>query len=118
MAQYGYTLVPDWRNKSLAFDTDWLIFCGQNAAPWKFFANGQPVEMVGSEPSMSTESKLVVNRCEYWNGWYCDNFKSDFGIMEIAIWDRVLSQEEMLWMHRFYSDVLAHGNTGEMQMRI
>jgi len=111
VAEYGYTLMSDWRNKSLAFDTDWLIFCGQNAAPWRFFANGQSVGIVDSEPPMRTESRLGVNHCEYWNGWYCDYLNTDFGIMEIAIWNRTLSQDEILTMHMFYSDMLAHGNT-------
>jgi hypothetical protein len=118
VAEYGYTLMSDWRNKSLAFDTDWLIFCGQNAAPWRFFANGQSVGIVDSEPPMRTESRLGVNHCEYWNGWYCDYLNTDFGIMEIAIWNRTLSQDEILTMHMFYSDMLAHGNTGEISMRI
>jgi hypothetical protein len=116
VARYSLSIMTDMYNQVPALDTDWLIFCGQNGAPWRFLANGQFVRVFDARTTLNPGSGLGVNHCDYWNGWYCD--RSDFGIMEIAIWNRLLSQEEMLRMHRFYSDVLVHGNAGAMQTRI
>lgn len=111
VAYYDYDEMTEWNNESVAVDTDWLIFCGQNAAPWHFFANGQSVGTVNSGSTVETSSILGVNYCDWWQDWPCD--KSDFGMIEIAIWYRTLSQEEILGMYRFYSDMLANGNTGK-----
>ena len=113
VAEYDYNYMTLWNNDSLAVDTDWLIFCGQNAAPWHFFANGQSVGMVDSGPTIWTGSDFGVNYCDQSRDWPCDY--SDFGLMEIAIWNRTLSQEEILGMHSFYAGMLADGNTGEVQ---
>ena len=40
--------MTNWNNNIPALDTDWLIFCGQNAAPWHFLANSQSVGTLGS----------------------------------------------------------------------
>ena len=94
-------------NRIPAVETDWLIFCGQNAAPWHFYANGEPVGIINSGITFSGNIDLGINVC--FNG--CEF--SDFGIVELAIWNRTLSRDEILSMNRFYSNMLAAGNLGE-----
>ena len=111
----GVAYYDKWMTKrsnitTQAVDTDWLIFCGQNAAPWHFFANGQSVGTVDSGTTVAGGHDLGVNYCPSEGGWPCD--KSDFGIVEIAIWNRTLSKGEILGMQGYYSDMLARGNLG------
>ena len=100
--------IPD--SKIPAVDTDWLIFCGQNAAPWHFIANGQSVGKKDSGTTIAGARDLGVNYCPSVGDWPCD--KSDFGIVEVAIWNRTLSKGEILSMQHYYSDMLATGNLG------
>lgn len=100
--------IPD--SKIPAVDTDWLIFCGQNAAPWHFIANGQSVGTKDSGTTIAGARDLGVNYCPSVGDWPCD--KSDFGIVEVAIWNRTLSKGEILSMQHYYSDMLATGNLG------
>ena len=94
-----------------AVDTDWLIFCGQNAAPWHFYANGQPVGIVNSGTTVAGGNALGVNYCPPGVDWTCN--RSDFGIVEIAIWNRTLSQDEIMDVQDYFSDMIVTSNAGE-----
>ena len=111
---YYWENMTNWNNKFLAVNTDWLIFCGQNAAPWHFLANGQSVGTLGSGPKPAGGIQIGVNICPG-PGW--DRGPSDFGITEIAIWNRTLSQDELSSMSRYYSDMLANGNLGSLRRK-
>ena len=95
-----------------AVDTDWLIFCGQNAAPWHFYANGQPVGIVNSGTTVAGGNALGVNYCPPGVDWTCN--RSDFGIVEIAIWNRTLSQNEIIDVQNYFSDMIVTSNAGEI----
>jgi hypothetical protein len=108
VAIYAFSEMTDSDNRIPANDTDWLIFCGQNAAPWRFLANGQPVGTIHTGSTKMSSYELGINYCG--QGFPCEY--SDFGVMEIAIWDRTLSKDELLSMHDFYSGILAANGTG------
>lgn len=110
VATYGFTEMTKPYNQTSANDTDWLIFCGQNAAPWRFLANGQSVGTIHTGSTKMSGNQLGINYCgASYESWPCEY--SDFGIMEIAIWDRTLSKDELLSMRDFYSGILASNST-------
>jgi hypothetical protein len=101
--------MTDQENNTPENDTDWLIFCGQNSVPWHFFANGRSVGTIHSGAGVDGGIDFGVNRCL--PGQSSCN-QSDFAIMEVAIWNRSLSKNEMLEMNTFYANMLATSNLG------
>jgi hypothetical protein len=95
-------------------DTDWVIFCGQNSAPWRFLANGGSVETADPKANANGGIKIGVNMCL--SGWSSCKV-SDFAIMEVAIWNRSLLLEELVAMHKFYSNMLSTSNLGNKLMQ-
>ena len=83
--------------------TDWLVFCGQNADPYKFYANGQSV---GTDIGGTGGIEMGVNDptlgCPA-----CGAEVSDFAIAEVTVWDRALSEAEIQSVSSYYLGVLA-----------
>ncbi len=75
--------------------TNWLIFCGQNHAPSKYYANGLSV---GYGYSSTGSFNFGVNTFR--------DEKSEFAIMEISIWFRLLSEAEIQAVSSIYAAVL------------
>ena len=70
---------------------DWLVLCGTNGATRAFdgMSSGTPTNIATKAPKKFTGTiPLYVN-----HGY---DEKSDFAVMEVITWDRVLSEEEML----------------------
>ncbi|CAE7255969.1 unnamed protein product, partial [Symbiodinium sp. CCMP2456] len=70
---------------------DWLVLCGTNGATRAFdgMSSGTPTNIATKAPKKFTDTiPLYVN-----HGY---DEKSQFGVMEVITWDRVLSEEEML----------------------
>ena len=71
---------------------DWLVLCGTNGATRAFdgLSSDTPTNIATKEPKKFTGTiPLYVNHGR-------EHEKSDFAVMEVITWDRVLSQEEML----------------------
>ena len=70
---------------------DWLVLCGTNGASRAFdgMSSGTPTNIAtGSAKKFSDTVPLYVN--------HGADQKSDFAVMEVITWDRVLSEAEML----------------------
>jgi hypothetical protein len=105
---YGHTGVAHyggWKtngnNAIPSTPTDWLVFCGQNADPYKFYANGQSV---GTDIGGTGGNEMAVN---YQALGCCGNEVSDFAIAEVTVWDRALSEAETQSVSSYYLEVLA-----------
>ena len=75
----------------------WLIFCGQNAAPNLFYADGRSVGLSTAKGGLGGVELAI-------NGQSCCG--SDWAAMEISIWQRPLSQAELLAVSNYYSSIL------------
>ena len=64
-------------------DTDWLVMCG----------NSQGVVFAGEERKNIGTRKAAVH--QEFHLYINKNEVSDFGVMEVIVWDRALSQDEM-----------------------
>ncbi|CAE7204499.1 unnamed protein product [Symbiodinium sp. KB8] len=85
---YNTWLTPKERNPNVQ---DWLVLCGTNGATRAFdgMSSGTPTNIATKAPKKFTETiPLYVN-----HGY---DEKSDFAVMEVITWDRVLSEKEML----------------------
>jgi hypothetical protein len=109
VANYDNRMMTNSNNNVTSSHTNWLILCGQNAAPWHFVANSRSVGTARSYDSISGGHDLGVNICL--DGWPCNS--SDFAIMEIAIWNKTLSQDEIWIMNNYYSNILTPNNIGK-----
>jgi hypothetical protein len=78
-----------------AIETDWLVFCGQNQAPYAIYANDVSVGM-GLGGGENFNFSVNIWRSEL----------SDFAIMEVAIWFRQLTVEEIRTVSSTYRAVL------------
>ena len=77
--------------------TDWLLFCGQNAPPGLFLANGVPV---GNGAGGGTGNiAMGVNVL----GVIGPSELSDWAIAEISVWNRALSDYELETVLTYYS---------------
>ena len=90
VAYYNGWLTSDQRHKDVS---DWVVLCGTNGAQRAFdgFSSGAPANIASQStaPVKFTETiPLYIN-----NGW---DEKSDFAVMEVITWDRVLSEAEMV----------------------
>ena len=90
VAFYNGWLTSDQRHKDVS---DWVVLCGTNGAQRAFdgFSSGAPANIASQStaPVKFTETiPLYIN-----NGW---DEKSDFAVMEVITWDRVLSEAEMV----------------------
>jgi hypothetical protein len=68
-------------------DTNWVVMCGQNGGTSAIYSNGKNVAIASGGPG---NQQIGVN-----GGAYPADV-SDWAIMEIAVWDRVLSEAEWL----------------------
>ena len=75
---------------------DWMVFCGQNAHPNIFTANGKYVQN-GAGGGLSNIAFGV-------NSLGCCGVSeaSDWAIAEIAVWNRALNAEEMALLTNYY----------------
>ena len=71
---------------SISPDTDWVVMCGTNAESQLMLANGADV---GFETGGSGDVSLFVNAGQL------GNQKSNFAIVEVVVWPRGLTAEEM-----------------------
>jgi DNA-binding beta-propeller fold protein YncE len=93
---YNENWMTSSSNSIPAVETDWLVFCGQNQMPRVHYANDVSVGLgLGGEGNFNFGVNL------------CNSEKSDFAIMEIAIWFRPLSEEEIRTVSSIYRAVLS-----------
>ena len=88
--------IPQLNNLTM----DWLIFCGQNGGNNRIYANGQYVGLGYDVASQGGNIEFGVNYA------LDSNIRSNFGIMEIAVWNRFLSDSEIQQVSRYYANVL------------
>ena len=76
--------------------TDWILFCGQNAAPGIFLANGVPVG--NGAGGGNGNIAFGVNEL----GCCGRSEASDWAIAEISVWNRALSADELETVLTYY----------------
>jgi hypothetical protein len=109
VASYDNMIMTAQNSNITSKTNDWLVFCGQNAAPWHFYANGKSVGRVKSSDGIKGGNDIGINICQ--SKWPCNS--SDFAIMEIAIWNLTLSLEEIWTVNDFYWNVLSPNKIGK-----
>jgi hypothetical protein len=77
--------------------TDWLLFCGQNAAPGLFLANG--VRVGNGAGGGASNIAFGVNSL----GCCGKSEASDWAISEISVWNRALSADDLESVISYYS---------------
>ena len=84
-------------------NTNRVNMCGQNGWPYIFTANGRNVVPDGVEvpPGLVSPDTLEINTR--------DGDESHFGVMEVATWDRALSDVEMGVVSDYMADILENG---------
>jgi DNA-binding beta-propeller fold protein YncE len=107
-SQRGVAYDANWMTSgtSLVSGTDWLVFCGQNQAPNAYFANGMSVG-AGAGGQQGGFYFGVNNYC---GGSCCGESGvelSDFAIMEVSIWFRPLTVEEIRTVSSIYRAILS-----------
>ena len=84
--------------------TNWLVMCGETAAPFTMLANGvdvtiTPLPTVTSRPPAGN---LAINK-----GWNGPASFSDWAIMELIVWNRALSTADLQSVSSFYTNILS-----------
>ena len=78
---------------------DWLVMCGTNGAQ-RVYADGVQIA-TGSRNGGSGNKKLGIN---YGDGSCCNGETSDWAVAEIMVWNRALSDDEMLSVTKYLQD--------------
>ena len=93
VAYYQGWLTPDNRYKNTR---DWVVLCGTNGANRAYDAmSADSTVNIGTEGKQSQFSETIPMLVNHGRGGVYDE-RSDFGVMEVITWDRVLSEDEML----------------------
>jgi hypothetical protein len=103
VAYYGNAFVTPvvGNNPASLAPTDWLIFCGQNAAPYQMYSMGRVVGNTGpGEPPGQGNLALGINPAGAGE-------HSPFAVAEVAVWNRGLSADELAQASAYYAAVLA-----------
>jgi hypothetical protein len=91
----------NYNNAIPSVPSDWLVFCGQNADPYKFYANGQSV---GTSGGGVGNIEFGVNDPTLGSG---GSDVSDFAIAAATVWSRALSEEEIQNVSSIFLEALA-----------
>ena len=104
VADYGSVLENSTWNQNLS-STDWIVMCGQNSGDNLIVVNG-----VKAHTSMSNLSTLDVSRVSLGIN-LIPAVASDFAILEIAIWSRPLTLDEINNISVYYLNILGNYDT-------
>ena len=81
--------------------TDWLVMCGSNGR--KVYLGSDPKKNIATDNGHSFsdgDRHLVVNK---------PSERSEFGVMEVIVWDRKLQDDEMQATVEYLNRKLKHG---------
>ena len=96
VAYYGKWVTPE--KNSQVKGEDWLVMCGQNGDHPAILANGQDVS--AGQSTGEGGAQLAINK----DGW-----NSNWDVVGITVWDRILTAEEVKMASEAYFDFLHDG---------
>ena len=97
--------IPQLNNRT----TDFVVFCGQNGGGNLMYANGYNVGIDIDVGGLGGNIEFGINDA------LDKSLRSDFGIMEIAVWNRFLTESEIVAVSGYYLDIL-NGVTPQYQL--
>lgn len=96
VAYYEGWMTSPWTQIAVQ-QTDWIVMCGQNAAPYYFLADRVPASNGGG--GGAGNRNLGINSL----GCCGRSEASDWAVAEVSVWNRALSSDELEDIAAFYA---------------